>query len=230
MSVYRISALLLVATLSLGAGKPAPAPVRANWNTTITVTPGGGHMFGNPAAPVKLVEYVSYTCPSCAHFEVEADGPLRIGYVASGRVSVEVRHMLRDPIDLTVAMLTNCGPPTKFFLNHAAFMRSQSRWLQPLASASPAQQQRWSSGDPVARRRYIASDFRLYQIIATRGYDRVTADRCLADTALAQRLAQQTEAGGALGIIGTPSFVLNGILLTGTSDWHLLQPQIDARL
>lgn len=230
MPTYRFFALLLVATLSLGAGKPAPAPVRANWNATIAMTPGGGHMFGNPTAPVKLVEYVSYTCGHCAHFETEADGPLRIGYVASGRVSVEVRHMLRDPIDLTVAMLTNCGPPAKFFLNHAAFMRSQSRWIQPLANASPAQQQRWGSGDPATRRRNIANDFRLYQIIATRGYDRVTADRCLADTAMAQRLAQQTEAGAALGIASTPSFVLNGILLTGTSDWHLLQPQIDARL
>lgn len=228
MSNYRPFALLMVAVLSLGAGKPAPA--RGNWNGTYTVTPGGGHMLGNPAAPIKLVEYISYTCPHCAHFEIEADGPLKMGYVASGRVSVEVRHMLRDPIDLTVAMLTNCGPPTKFFLNHAAFMRRQSSWIQPLASPTPAQQQRWGSGDPVVRRRNIASDFHFYQIMATRGYDRVAADRCLADPALAQRLAQQTEAGGALGITSTPSFVLNGLLLSATSDWQALQPQIDARL
>ena len=34
------------------------------------------------------------------------EAPLKIGYVHSGKVSVEIRHMLRDPIDLTVAMLT----------------------------------------------------------------------------------------------------------------------------
>ncbi|HVR91314.1 MAG TPA: thioredoxin domain-containing protein [Novosphingobium sp.] len=230
MSIYRISGLLLVAALSLGAGKPAPAPVHANWNATIALTPGGGHLLGNPAAPVKLVEYISYTCPHCAHFEVQADGALRVGYIAPGKVSVEVRHMLRDPIDLTVAMLTNCGPPSKFFLNHAAFMRSQSTWIQPLVSVTPAQQQRWGSGDPVTRRRHIATDFHLYQIIATRGYDRITADRCLADQAMAERLAKQAEAGSALGVDSTPSFLLNELLLTGTSDWRSLAPQIDARL
>ena len=229
MPIYRLFALGLIAALSLGAGKHAPAPVRANWNTTIALTPGGGHLLGSPAAPVKLVEYVSYTCPHCAHFEVQADGALRVGYVAPGRVSVEVRHMLRDPIDLTVAMLTNCGPPSKFFLNHAAFMRSQSTWIQPLARVTPAQQQRWGTGDPVTRRRYVAADFRLYQIAASRGYDRVTADRCLADNAMAQRLAKQTEAGVALGVDSTPSFLLNDLLLTGTSEWTTLRPQIDAR-
>ncbi len=230
MPIYRLLALSLIAALSLGAGKPTPPPVRANWNATIALAPGGSHVLGNPAAPVKLVEFVSYTCSHCAQFEVQADGALRVGYIASGKVSVEVRHMLRDPVDLTVAMLTNCGPPSKFFLNHAAFMRSQSTWIQPLANITPAQQHRWGTGDPVTRRRHIATDFQLYRIAAARGYDRTTADRCLADLAMAERLVKQGEAGAALGVNSTPSFLLNGLLLTGTSEWSSLRPQIDARL
>jgi protein-disulfide isomerase len=229
MHYTRLLALGLVAAVSLGAGKPTPAPARGNWPGTITTTPGGGHRMGNPAAPVRLVEYVSYTCPHCAHFEIEADGQLKMGYIVPGKVSVEVRHLVRDPVDLTVAMLTNCGPPARFFLNHAAFMRTQATWIGPMTGASTAQLQRWTAGDPVVRRRNIASDFRLYAMAATRGIDRVTADRCLADNALAQRLAAMTQEAGELGVTSTPSFSLNGVLLTGTHDWHVLAPQIAAR-
>ncbi|MET0251779.1 MAG: thioredoxin domain-containing protein, partial [Novosphingobium sp.] len=114
----------------------AAGPVKT-WNTTVTVTPAGTHVLGNPQARVKLVEHISYTCPHCAHFEQQADAPLRLTFIASGTGSIEVRHYVRDPVDMTVTLLTNCGPPAKFFLNHTAFLRSQAKWIAPLLSASP---------------------------------------------------------------------------------------------
>ena len=214
-----------VAALSLAAGKPA-----ANWNTAVAVTPAGSHVLGNPAAKLKLTTFVSYTCPHCAHFEVEADAPLRLAYVRPGKVSVEVRHMLRDPIDLTVAMLTNCGSKDRFFLNHGMFMRSQATWMKPMMKANQAQRTRWTTGDLATRNRAIASDLHFYEIMATRGYDRVTVDRCLADKAMADRLARQAQAASDLGVMSTPSFAINGNLLAGTNEWSVLQPQIDAAL
>lgn len=224
-TIFRLFALGMVAVLSLGAGRPA-----ANWNTAVAVTPSGSHVLGNPAARLKLVTFVSYTCPHCAHFEQEADAPLRLGYVAPGKVSVEVRHMIRDPIDLVAAMLTNCGPKEKFFLNHAAVMRSQSTWIRPLETANQAQRTRWVTGDLATRNRAIASDFHFYAIMATRGYDRVTVDRCLADQAMAERLSAQAKAASDFGVHSTPSFAINGSLLVGTNEWFLLKPQIDAAL
>ena len=220
---------LLVAAVPAPHGLPTAAPVR-DWNHTLTMPPGGGHMLGNPAARIKLTEYVSYTCPHCAHFETESELPLRLGFVANGSTSVEVRHLVRDPIDLTVAMLTNCGPKDKFFLNHSALMRGQSTWIAPMISASAARQARWSSGNALTRRRAIATDFGLYAIMARRGYDRIAADRCLADQTLAQRLADQTAAAAAAGIDSTPSFAIGDVVLTGTHSWDLLEPQLRARL
>jgi protein-disulfide isomerase len=208
----------------------AAAPKTVGWNYTVTLTPAGGHVLGNPAAKVKLVQYVSYTCPHCAEFEVQSDGPLRLGYIASGKVSSELRHFLRDPVDLTVALLTNCGAKEKFFLNHGAFMRSQKVWIGRIASSSEAQRIRWTSGTLSARTRAVATDFKFYEIMASRGYDRTSTDRCLADTAMAQRLAKQTEEGNKLGISGTPAFAIDGALLLATHDWALLRPQIDARM
>ncbi|MBS0480586.1 MAG: thioredoxin domain-containing protein [Proteobacteria bacterium] len=228
-TMFRSLALLPMAALSLATGAFAAGPA-VNWNATVTVTPAGGHMLGNPAAKLKLVEYVSYTCSHCAAFQRESEGQLRLAYVRSGKVSVEVRHMLRDPIDLTVAMLTNCGTKDKFFLNHSMFMRSQNTWIVPMTTASAAQRSRWTTGDLRTRNRAIAADFHFYEIMETRGYDRITVDRCLADKAMAERLGAQAQAGSEIGITGTPSFTLNDALLTGTYEWSVLRPQIDAAL
>lgn len=208
----------------------AAAPKTVGWNYTVTRTAAGSNVLGNPAAKVKLTKFLSYTCPGCARFETEAEGPLRLGYVATGKVSVEVRHYLRDPVDLTVALLTNCGPKEKFFLNHSAFMRSQRVWIGKIAASSEAQRQRWTSGPLGARTRAVATDFKFYEIMASRGYDRAATDRCLADTAMAQRLAKQTEEADKLGIHTTPSFAIDGMLLAATHDWAMLRPQLDARM
>lgn len=229
MRNFRLIGLATAAVLLVGAGKPTPA-TRVNWNNVIAVTPDGSHVLGNPAAQLKLTEYVSYTCPHCAHFTQESDAQLRLAYVAPGKLSVEVRHLVRDPVDLTVAMLTNCGAPAKFYLNHNAFMLRQSIWIEKLSNSTPAQRQRWSTGNGAARRKAIASDFGFYPIMESRGYSRVIAERCLGDEAMAQRLTHQTQAAIAAGVQSTPSFAINGLLLSGTSEWSLLEPQLRARL
>ena len=81
----------------------------------------------------------------------------------------QIRNFVRDPIDMTVALLTNCGPVTKFFGNHAAFLRSQGTWIQPMTHPSPTQQARWSGGAFAKRTRAIARDFGFYPIMASRG-------------------------------------------------------------
>jgi hypothetical protein len=213
------SALLLTAT----------APKTVGWNHTIGVTPEGGHLTGNPDAPVKLVEYVSYTCPQCATFMIQSDGALQVGYLSSGKVSVELRHLVLGPVDLAAAMLADCGPPAKFALNHAAMMRSQSAWGQTLARAGPAQKQRWETGSLLSRNRAIATDMHFYEIMESRGYDRMTTERCLSNQTVANRIGAQSKAGYASGIISPPSFTINGTLETAHT-WAELRPKIDASL
>ncbi len=226
MRLIRLAAIAAAALLSLAATSPVPG----NWTAKVAVTPTGSHVLGNPNAALKLSEYISYTCSHCANFDREASDRLRVNMVAQGKLSVEVRHLVRDPIDMTVAMLTNCGPPTKFFANHTAFLRSQSHWLASANSASAAQQSRWTSGTQRSRFQAIASDFGFYAIMETRGYDRMAVERCLADANMAQKLASQTSEAVRLGVDGTPAFLLNGELLAGTHDWQSLKAQLDARL
>jgi len=214
-----------VATKSL-----APASAH-NWNQTIVRTPRDSYLLGNPDGQIKLVEYVSYTCPHCAHFTQESDAQLRLGMIGPGKGSIEVRNFVRDPVDLTVALLTHCVPTKAFWPTHVMFLTRQPDWIGLEATATNAQRQRWTTGPLASRTRAIASDFKFYDMIATRGIDRPAADRCLADEALATRLAAATkEAEEKDYVQGTPSFVLNGLPLAGTASWAALKPQIEARM
>jgi len=192
-------------------------------------TKGGVHAIGNPAAKIKLTEFVSYTCPHCGHFAQESNA-LDV-YVASGKVQLDVRHVVRDPVDLTAAMLANCGPAAKFPRNHAALILSQPKWLPVAQAATAGQKARWFQGSGAARRRAIASDLKFYDTMIGRGYERVALDKCLSDEALAKRLADQSAADDKKwGYPATPTFAINGTMLAGTSTWPVLQLQLDARL
>lgn len=227
------SAGLAASAVSASAGKPLPGARNAprNWTITVTRTDRDSYILGNPEAKVRLVEFISYTCPHCAHFEQESADQLKLGMIQPGSGNVEVRSWVRDPVDMTVAVLVRCGPKEKFFANHSAFLRRQNAWIGPLERMSPSQQQRWFTGDLATRMRYIATDFNLYAFMGTLGYDRQSVDRCLADTALADRLADRTaEASRIHRVRGTPTFMIDGVVLAGTTEWSQLRPQLEARL
>lgn len=216
--IARALAAAVIATLAIGA--------TGSWTSTVSETKGG-HVMGNPAAKTKVIEFVSYTCPHCANFEQEAGDAIKLGWVQPGKVSVEVRHIVRDPIDMTAAILTNCGAKDKFFQNHTAFMLAHKTWMAKAQLALPSQRQRWSSGTNPQRWRAIASDLGFYEMMETRGYSRPQVDQCLADEASARRIAEESAGNSeTYGVTGTPSFALNGKLLKGVHSWKALQDAV----
>ncbi|OZA91589.1 MAG: hypothetical protein B7X57_09980, partial [Erythrobacter sp. 34-65-8] len=204
----------LVAAALLGALATGGLASSSNWNTRVERA-DGAHVIGKPDATRVLTEFVSYTCPHCAEFARTGDEALKLAHVGPGKIRLEIRHIVRDPVDLTVAMLTWCGDTAKFPRNHAAFMSAQPRWLATARSTTPAQRQRWSNGDLPSRTRAVASDLGFYRIMEGRDYDRVAIDRCLAD--ISERDAIR------FNVAGTPSFALDGKLLPGVHDWRALE-------
>ncbi len=200
----------------------------SNWNTRVERV-DGAHVIGNPKAKTKLTEFVSYTCPHCGTFARTGDEALKLAYVGPGRMQLEVRHFVRDPVDLTVTLMTWCGDKSKFLRNHAAFMHAQPDWLARAGKTTRAQQQRWYAGEWPARARAIASDLDFYAIMAGRGYERTEIDRCIGDTAMAEKLSENSERDmAAYNIPGTPSFVLDGTLLAGVHTWPALEKRLIA--
>src|SRR3546814_11139193 len=77
------------------ANKLAPARGK-DWTKVVVATTEGGVRMGNPDAPVKLIEFASFTCPHCREFNAAAEDVLTSKYVASGKVSQLGRASCRE--------------------------------------------------------------------------------------------------------------------------------------
>jgi protein-disulfide isomerase len=209
--IASLAALLLIA--------PATAQLRGNWVGTVTETPGGSYVLGNPRA-TRLTEYVSYTCPHCAHFVGEASQPLRTGWIAKGTLSLEVRNAIRDPYDLTAAILVRCGGKARFFANHEAMFAYQQAWMDRVqafetkrADMPPAK----DAGDQMVA---VATGTGLTDFFAKRGITPEQQRICLTDKKTLDMLGAMTkDAWETKKIGGTPSFTLDDQLIDGVHDW-----------
>ena len=210
--ILALSLLVLPAALVA-----APA---VNWVSRVTISAMGGHAMGNPQAPTKLVEYVSYTCSHCAQFVGEASAPLKTNYVKGGKVSVEVRNAVRDKYDLTAALLARCGGPARFMGNHEALFANQDAWMEQIqaydsSATKPTEQ--------IASLRDIGQKTGLYTLMSKRGFKPAQLDACVASPmAMKQILAMTDEAWNKVKIGGTPGFTVNGTRVEG-STWTIVQ-------
>jgi len=214
---------------ALMAGPAALQAATGNWTSTVAAT-GTGHLLGNPEAPIKLVTFVSYSCPHCADFEEQADAAIRADYVRGGKVSLEVRHVIRNPLDLAAALSTECDGEDGFFARHRAMMLAHKDWMEVASASTQEQQQRWSSGNLAQRMQAIAGDLGFPALMQKHGVSAAALDRCLADEAMAKHLAATSQAQGQrFALPGTPSFLINGKLLEGVHSWPTLQTLLDAQ-
>ena len=209
---------------------PVPAPNNGDWSTIVAKTPEGGFVMGNPNAKVKLVEFGSMTCPHCAAFEEEAGKELVDNYVKKGLVSWEFRNFVRDPFDMTAALLARCGGEASFFGLTRNLFTDQKDWVGKIQSADPARMQALQSLPPSQQFSTIADLGGLKQYAAMRGVPRAKSEQCLANEAEVNRLVQMNTDAAAYNIPGTPSFLINNSLVEETATWELLEPKIKEAL
>ena len=119
-----------LAPLAAGAAqRPGAAAAQRDWTQTVVPTPEGGFRMGNPAASVKVIEYLSLTCPHCAEFAHESGQRLFRTYVGSGRVSVEYRNHVLNGFDLAAALLSRCAAPRQYFAMTHYLLGHQREWF-----------------------------------------------------------------------------------------------------
>lgn len=203
----------------------AAGPVR-DWSTVVSQTPDGAFVMGNPAAPLKLVEYGSYTCSHCADFATESDAVLKGQLIKSGRVSLEYRHLIRDPFDLAAVVLARCAGPRDFFGASHAIFASQRRWLQ---RAIDWQQATGSAEyrSNTERLRAAAKGAGLIEMMQQRGLSPTAIDACLANDAETVRAIKMTE-NAPPDVQYTPFFFLNGKAQPNMT-WATLEPILRAK-
>ena len=189
-------------------------PASGDWSEAVTPTNEGGFLMGNPNAKVKLVEFGSMTCPACAGFDEVGLPPLIDKYVKPGRVSFEFRNFVRDPYDITAALIARCNGARTFFPLTRALFGSQSQWMGKLQQAPAEQMQALQSLPPEQQFKTIAEMAGLQQFAAQRGVPAAKSSQCLADKGEIDRLVQMnSDAASDHNVAGTPSFLINGKLV-----------------
>lgn len=207
--------------------KVAP-PAGKAWTEVVAKTDEGGYRMGNPEAPIKLVEYGALSCSHCADFSKESSEKLRNDYIASGRVSYELRFFMLNAFDVPASLLATCGSTEAVIPLAEQFWAWQPTLFANLQKAGDAKLQQTVALPPAQRMQAIADVAGMTDFFASRGIARDQAAACLADTAKADALAKQTEtASKKQDVTGTPAFFINGAPV-GTSNWQSLEPKLQA--
>jgi protein-disulfide isomerase len=224
-SLLAAAALWPAAGSSFASAAPTKAAKQRDWSKIVIATPEGGFRMGDPAAAVKLVEYASLTCPHCAHFVEEGVPQLIAKYVRSGRVSFELRNLVRDPYDLSAALLSRCAGARNFFqLTHRLFA-TQDQWTGRFAALSASEYDALTALEQTQKLIRIASIGGLDTMAAQFGVPAARARACLSDEKAAARLAEMRRvATSQHGLQGTPTFLINGKKAESAHDWATLEP------
>jgi protein-disulfide isomerase len=202
--------LALIAGLGLGAAlaqdTTTTAPATADAATIQIVDYG----IGNLDAPVKIVEYLSFTCPHCEHFHAEVYPKLKADYIDTGNVRLEYHEVYFDRYGLWAAMMARCGGEMRYYGITDILFDTQKDWA--------------ASDDPTA---VVES---LKKIGRTAGMDDATLDACMKDSAMADALVQHFETNfKADGVEGTPTFFINGTKYSNMT-YEDMKALIDAEL
>ncbi len=150
---------------------------------------------GKADAPITIIEYASLTCSHCAEFEEKVIPQLKKDWLDTGRAKLVYRDYVWDPMAEAAAMISHCAGHDRYFPFVETFFHSQANWLR---SAQPM-----DSLKGIARLGGMPGD---------------KVDACLQDkTLLNQILARKDDAEKLYDVHSTPTFVINGKVLTSVS-------------
>ncbi len=189
--------------------------------------PPGAWVEGRADAPVRVVEYLSFTCPHCAEQEA-ATGPRLEALVKRGLVALETRHALRDPIDFGVAVMARCQGPAAYPGNKLALFAAQAEWLPRAGAYLDANRATLAALPPADAYLALLDGAGVMALMRDRGLTDAAASACLSDPAEQRALeAQSTEAWSTRAIPGTPYTLVAGLPVDGR-DWPTLAAAIRA--
>ncbi len=204
------------------------APADGAWTSKVAKTAAGGMAIGNPDAPIKVIEFASLTCGACAQFSTTGAAELKKEFVDTGRVSLELRNFIRDPLDATAATLTRCAGPQRFFPLTEQVFAAQAQ-LIGAAQAAGAAGETAMALPPAQRFGALAKAWGLDQFFMARGMTEAEIATCLGNVKNIEEVEALTNASvSEFQVSGTPTFVINGKVADGVTSWPALRERLTA--
>lgn len=150
-------------------------------------------VYGDPDAPVTIVEYASLTCPHCANFHTEMLPLLKERLLDTGKAKLVFKDFPLDQLALRAAVMVRCntGPRSRAMLD--VLFNTQSSW--------------GNSSDPVGS---------LLNIGRAAGMTDQDIEACFNNQEIVDGVIQQRlEGEQTYQVNSTPSFVIDGTLYSG---------------
>ena len=190
-TIFALSALALAACGGASDGDSTSSTSGTNDGEGIVLQ---DIVFGDPNAPVTLVEYASWTCPACLDFHTRIMPDVKADYVDTGKVKLVFREFPTAPTNIAVAgfAIARCAEDDQYYdILDELFMRQDA--ILTLAR----------QGGPVVEA--------LKQIGANHGIEGdETFQACLDDQTNRDAIRASIAAARGQGVDATPSFFLNG--------------------
>ncbi|MBP7190274.1 MAG: thioredoxin domain-containing protein [Rickettsiaceae bacterium] len=163
---------------------------------------------GNAEAKVVVVEYSSPTCLHCSFYHKEIYPKIKAKYIDSGKVAYVVRPFISNKQDLDSAILVRCVAKESFDKILEILYQKQDSWA-------------------------FHSNYRdvLTNIGEIAGLSSDEYQKCLKDDNIADMLINHTRAITHVpGFLGTPSFMIDGVLMNSAYTFENLSNAIDSAI
>lgn len=160
---------------------------------------------GERNAPVQIIEFSDFECPFCKKFFDETYPQIVKDYVNTGKASIAFRHL---PLDfhenaLPAAMASLCA-------------NEQGKF--------------WEYHDQLFSNQNALDKESLVSYANKLGLDQNAFTACLNDNKHGAAISADKNYAASVGISGTPSFVINGMVIGGAQPYELFKAVIDAEL
>ncbi len=191
-----------------GAGGPAPPIDKATYvppqAELMAAGPLGDRVLGKATAPVTVIEYVSLTCPHCANFHKTLFPRMKKEFIDTGKVRYIVREFPIGHMSGEAAIVNRCAPEDKYFFLLNQFLTRQPEWVS----------------------QEVRPDA-LYSVAKSSGMTRETFDKCLSNQVIIDGLTEVKQRGRQFGVIGTPTFFINGRKAQGEVTFDEIKAMIE---
>jgi protein-disulfide isomerase len=171
-------------------------------------------ILGNPNASITLIEYGDYQCPFCAGFFSQTEPQIVQNYVNTGKVRMIFRNF--------------------------AFLGAESTAAAEAAECAEDQNKLWPYHDALYGAKVsdenngggeddgFYSRAELLKLASQTGLDIPTFTTCIDSNKYANLISQEKGNASGVGIDSTPSFFINGQLITGAEPYSVFQQAFDS--
>jgi protein-disulfide isomerase len=208
-------ALGLIAVLGLGAlGYVASRPKVQTTRIDPNLPPmkAEGYLLGSPTAPVEVIEFADFECPSCGQFATITEPDVRTNLINTGKIRVRyidfplpMHHNTWDA-SLAAACANEQG---KFWQMHDQLFANQDRW----------------NGETTSKPRPVIAD-----LAKSIGLDMDKYDACMENDSQRAKVQSHLLEAERRGVNQTPTFIIGGTMTPGAIPYDTFKRLVDAAL